>query len=156
MAIQAPVYHPTPSQWASAAMHLNERDEWHTVRISGVRYISMKSGTSGRRHFVRADARGCDCLWSQRAATPCSHRLAVELAATEDELAEEQARIDAAIDEALGTISWDDLRASMPGCAGGCGNVTEGNLYCDDCSATRERSERMAAARAKVLEAWTT
>jgi hypothetical protein len=36
----------------------------------------------------------------------------------------------------------------------GCGELTEGARLCDDCSAVQERSERMAAARAKVLEAW--
>ena len=79
---------PTASQWASAATHLEQRASWRTIRIDGTRYVVLTSGNSGRVYIVRADARGCGCRWSQRAATPCSHRLAVELAATLEELAE--------------------------------------------------------------------
>lgn len=86
------VYTPTASQWASAATHLAMRSEWRYVRIGDVRYVVLVSGTSGRVYYVRADARGCGCLWSQKAATPCSHRIAVDLAATEDELVEEASR----------------------------------------------------------------
>jgi hypothetical protein len=80
------VYQPTASQWAAAAMHLDRRDEWRTVRINGVRYVVLTSGNSGRVYFVRADARGCGCLWSQTMQPPCSHRIALELDALEADL----------------------------------------------------------------------
>lgn len=106
------VYQPTASQWASAATHLENRSEWRTVRLDGVRYVVLVSGNSGRVYMVRADARGCGCLWSQRAATPCSHRLAVELAATEDELAEQPSPAPASIPAPThGARSLTDLAA---------------------------------------------
>ena len=136
---------PTPSQWANAARHMELRDDpqigWRTIHIDDVRYVVMTSAVSGRVHWARADALGCDCLWSQRAATPCSHRLALELAATLVELAES-------------TPIIERLRALYPPCAGGCGNITEGNAFCDECSAARERAERLAAARRRAIEAW--
>lgn len=86
---QATIAQATPSQWASAAMHLERRSEWRTVRISGTRYVSLLSGRSNHVYLVRADAAGCGCPWSQRMSSPCSHRIAVELAALEDELRED-------------------------------------------------------------------
>jgi len=134
----------TAAQMASALMHLEMRSEWRTVRIGDVRYVVLVSGNSGRVYYVRADGRGCDCVWSQRAATPCSHRVAVELAAIEDELREEYV---------VGSASLKAMRDLFPGCAGGCGQIVEARdgLWCDDCAAQRERAERMAAARARVL-----
>lgn len=79
---------PTPSAWASATSHLELRSEWQTVRIGGVRYVILTSGTSGRVYHVRADAAGCLCRWYERTLQQCSHMLAVELAALEDELIE--------------------------------------------------------------------
>src|SRR4051812_49833859 len=55
------------SQWASASVHLELRDDplngWRVVRIEGVRYVRMVSGTSGKVYLVRADAGGCECRW---------------------------------------------------------------------------------------------
>lgn len=96
MAVQAPVYQPTASQMASAATHLDMRNDpdprqrWANVRIAGVRYVSVTSGNSERKYLVRADADGCECVWYERTLTRCSHMLAVELAATLDELAAAQ------------------------------------------------------------------
>src|SRR3954470_645037 len=61
------------SQWASAATHLELRDEWRTVRIDGVRYVVLVSGRSGRVYHVRADAGGCRCRWYEKTRTMCSH-----------------------------------------------------------------------------------
>src|SRR5215211_6489217 len=63
------------SQWASASVHLELRndplDGWRTVRIEGVRYVRMVSGTSGKVYLVRADARGCECRWYDKTAGLC-------------------------------------------------------------------------------------
>lgn len=142
MAIQQRSY--TPSQEASAAMHLDRAAEWVTFRVNGERYIALPSGNSGRTYWVRATADGCSCLYYERTGRQCSHMLAVERNAMLEELAEPA------------PVTMHDLRILLPGCAGGCGAITEGNLYCDECSAQRERAQRMAAARAKVLESWTT
>jgi len=72
---------PSPSQCASAAMHLERRDDWRVVRIEGVRYVVVPSGRSGRVYLVRADAGGCACPWYTRTGRQCSHMLALELVA---------------------------------------------------------------------------
>ncbi len=124
------VYSPTASQFASAAMHLERRSEWRTVRIDGVRYISLISGRSNRVYLVRADAAGCGCVWSQTMSSPCSHRIAVDLAAMEDDLSEDR----------------DPMADLFTRCARvGCGAICEGRL-CDECAAMAERSDRMATA----------
>ena len=79
---------PTPSQWASAATHLERLADWRTIRIDGTRYVVLTSGNSGRTYWVRADAAGCGCRWYQETGRRCSHMLALELAALESELAE--------------------------------------------------------------------
>ena len=142
MAVSTVYTNPSPSQWASAHMHLDRRDEWRGVRIEGTRYVILPSGRTDHVYTVRADARGCSCPWSLRTGTDCSHRLAVYLAATEDELAEQLDEIDAAIAEAF--VSLVDMREAFPGCAASCGNVVPQSnlLFCDDCSAARERQER--------------
>lgn len=132
------VYQATPSQLASATMHLERRSEWRTVRISGVRYISLVSGRSNRVYLARADAAGCSCPWSQTMSSPCSHRIAIDLDALEQELAE--------------TPVMADLYRR---CARvGCQELTEGTRLCDEDAAIEERGQRMAAARASVLEGW--
>lgn len=98
----APAYTATSAQWASATSHLELRSEWQTVRIGGVRYVILTSGTSGRVYHVRADAAGCLCRWYGRTLQQCSHMLAVELAALEDELREDaQDRLNDEIDGAI-------------------------------------------------------
>lgn len=135
----------TPSQWAAATMHLENRDQWVTIRIEGVRFVIVTSGTSGRVYGLPVDASSCPCKWNTETRTQCSHMLALELAATMDELAE---------DAAVPTLV--SLRSLYPPCMGGCGSVLDSSTqsWCDDCAAIRERSERMAAARRRVIEEW--
>lgn len=98
------VYQPTASQFASATVHMERRDEWRTVRIDGVRYVSMVSGRSNRVYLVRADAGGCSCSHYRTTWRTCAHMLAVELAATLDELIEQAAAIEDALAEAASTL----------------------------------------------------
>jgi hypothetical protein len=121
---------PTPSQWASAATHLEGREDWRSVRIEGVRYVVLTSGRSGRVYHVRADAAGCRCKWYEKTASQCSHMLAVELAALADELAERPA-----------APIFERCRA--------CGSLTDGpRRLCDDCAADQARRLDRAARRA--------
>lgn len=128
----------TASQFASAITHLERRSEWRTVRIDNVRYISLVSGRSNRVYLARADADGCSCIWSQTMSSPCSHRIAIDLDALEQELAEAPIMAD------LFT------RCARVGCT----ELCEGTTLCDACSALQERAERMAAARRRVVEEW--
>ena len=141
--IQTQVYTATPSQWALAGMHLDRRSEWTFFRVNGERYVALPSGNSGKTYWVRADGAGCSCPFYSARLEQCSHMLSVYLDATMDDLAEAPA-------------SLKSLRDTMPGCAGGCGNLVEARdgLWCDDCAAERERSERLAAARRRVVEEW--
>lgn len=77
---------PTASQWASAALHFEKRDGWRFVRIDGIRYAVIESGTSQTVYTVRADALGCECRWYQKTGQQCSHMLVIELAALESDL----------------------------------------------------------------------
>lgn len=79
---------PTQSQWASAMTHLEQREEWRFLRISGIRYVSLVSGRSNRVYLARADADGCSCPFYVQTGRQCSHMLAIYLATTEDELRE--------------------------------------------------------------------
>lgn len=131
------VYHPTASQYASAATHLERRGDWRTIRIDGTRYVVMASGNSGRTYILRADGAGCQCIWYQQTGTTCSHMLAVYLAATMDELAEEPVT---------------GARDIYTHCVD-CGDLTE-LIRCLECGARHERAERLAAARRRVVEEW--
>jgi hypothetical protein len=123
------------SQWASAAAHLDLRADWRTVRIDGVRYVVLTSGNSGRVYHVRADAGGCKCRWYEKMATRCSHALAVELAALEDELSAAPA--------------WT-VSASFPSCRV-CGEATDGaRRLCDRCCAEQTRRLEIASRTAAV------
>jgi hypothetical protein len=129
---------PLPGQWEAAALHLARRSEWIDVRISGVRYVVLVSGTSGRIYTVRADARGCLCKFYQSGGRRCSHMLAVELAALEDELAEQAS---AAAPKPRAT--YDDLFAACP-----CGDLADGqDGMCSRCASDREWQQRTDAAR---------
>lgn len=144
----------TASQYASAAMHLEMRGDWRTIRIDNVRYVVLVSGTSGRVYWVRADAgaRSCRCIWSENSTTPCSHRLAVDLAATEDELREGLASLDATAFADYLTATYAPLFSR---CAGGCGDSVEvTGERCWACLSEQTRRETMAAARARVLKGW--
>lgn len=83
------VYQPTASQFASAIMHLDRRADWRTVRIDGTRYVSLLSGRSNHVYLVRASGDGCSCPWYANTLGQCSHMLAIQLDALEDELAED-------------------------------------------------------------------
>jgi hypothetical protein len=116
------------SQWAAAAMHLDRRSEWLVYRVDGVRYVRMISGRSGKVYAVRASADGCSCRWYLNTARQCSHALALELAATMDELAATQA-----------------APAAFPPCRV-CGSLTDGpRRLCDDCAASQARRLDRAA-----------
>ncbi len=82
---------PTASQFASATVHLERRGEWVYFWREGVRYVRIISGRSNRLYVLRADSAGCSCAWSTNpwsGGTPCSHRIALELDALEEDLAE--------------------------------------------------------------------
>lgn len=145
MSIQQQVYTATPSQFASAAMHLDRQSEWTWFRVNGDRYVALPSGNSGKTYWVRAAADGCSCPFYANTLGQCSHMLSVYLQATEDELEQEYV---------IGSASLKAMRDLYPPCAAGCGAITEGNLFCDECSASRARSARLAAGRAKVLAGW--
>ena len=119
-------YTPTVSQFASAAMHMELRSEWCTVRINGERYVRLESGSSGHVYLLRADARACACAWYEKTGEQCSHMLALELAAMEDELR-----------ETASVPSLASYRDLFPGCAGGCGELLDGGYsrLCEHCSA---------------------
>ena len=120
---------PTVSQFASAAMHMELRSEWCTVRINGERYVRLESGSSGHVYLLRADARACACAWYEKTGEQCSHMLALELAALEDELRE------TASDVVPSLHSYRDL---FPGCVGGCGELVERQAeFCYRCLAQR-------------------
>lgn len=124
-----PAYHFTASQWASATMHLEQRESWRVVRIGGIRYVVLASGTSGHVYHARSTADGCSCPFYATTARRCSHLLALELAALEDELTESAS---------VPTLrSFQDL---YPGCAAGCGDLVEKRgERCDLCSRTEVR-----------------
>ncbi len=134
-------YTATPSQYASAAMHLETRIEH--VRVDGQRYAVVQSGNSGRVYIMPADASACDdaCVWWKKTRTTCSHLLAVELAALEDELR-----------ETASVPSLISLRALFPGCAGGCGELVDGGFsrLCDRCASDREWQARRDGQRERI------
>lgn len=138
------LYHPTKSQWAAAAMHLDRRDEWRYFRSAGVRYVSIISGRSNRLWIARADADGCGCPWSQNTATPCSHRIALELDALEAELIEAR---DAA----------EPVAALFPRCRS-CGSRTD-QQPCDACTSDETRrletAGKVALAGSRYANIWT-
>jgi hypothetical protein len=142
MAIQ--ISTPTPSQEASAAMHLDRAAEWRTIRVDGTRYVVLPSGNSGRTYWVRATADGCSCLYYERTGRTCSHMLAVERSAMLEELAENLG---------IRTVRgrFEDL---YPQCRTCSDSVDRAGERCLVCLETSERAQRQAAARAQVMEAW--
>ncbi len=105
MAIQTLYHTPSPSQWASAARHLDRAAEWRTYRVDGVRYIAVPSGCSGKVYAVRADAAGCSCDWYRKTWNQCSHMLAIYLMVTESELSAPQPR--PAIGDIMPAECWE-------------------------------------------------
>jgi len=136
---------PTPSQWASASLHLERRYDWRIVRIDGERYVVLASATSGHVYAVRADAAGCGCPWYTRMGRQCAHMLALELAATEDELAEQPAP------SPKKRASYADLFAA---CAAGCGELVERKgEACYRCASGEAHRLEMARKRELVANA---
>jgi hypothetical protein len=136
MMAQQTVYQPTASQYASAATHLET--PIHHIRIDGQRFAIVTSGNSDHVYWLPADGTSCPCIWWETTRTTCSHLLALELAALEQELAEAPVMADL-----------------YTRCARvGCGELTEGTRLCDEDAAIEERGQRMAAARARVVESW--
>lgn len=70
----------TPTQQASARLHLSRRADWRIFHVNGVRYVALQSGNSGHVYQVRADATGCSCPAYTNGARVCSHMIAVRLA----------------------------------------------------------------------------
>ncbi len=136
-------YTPTVSQFASAAMHMELRSEWCTVRINGERYVRLESGSSGHVYLLRADARACACAWYEKTGGQCSHMLALGLAALEDELR-----------ETASVPSLASYRDLFPGCAGGCGELLDdGGSYsklCRRCSAQQAYDLDQQAKRERI------
>ncbi len=123
---------PTPSQRASAALHLERRADWRTVRIDGTRYVVLPSGRSAHVYTVRGDAAGCSCPWYQRTGQRCSHMLALELAGTQPAPAPRTA--------------LERLHAIFLPCKGGCGDLAETrDGFCDRCASDAEWQARRAA-----------
>lgn len=86
MAVVASV--PTPSQLASAQLHLSRRDQWRYARNTrtGKAFIVMPSSDGKRVYYVGRDGRGCTCEGARRYPI-CSHQLAAREAAHHDALA---------------------------------------------------------------------
>ncbi len=136
--------------------------EAHAMAAQSHTWMSGRSKATGQTFWVipsRSEAGkahwttsfGCTCKGHRRRGI-CAHVEAVRI--WEQEQARLDAEIDAAIAEALGEVpSLKSLRDLYPPCAGGCGQIIESNLlWCDDCSAARERAEKLAAARRRVME----
>lgn len=144
MAVQSKPITATASQWASARTHLERRIEY--VRFEGVRYAIVVSGNSDRVYHLPADASKCPCVWWEIMRTMCAHMLAVELAATMDELAEQPHQL-------------ADYAAVYARCAGGCGEAVDySGERCWTCLSEQTRREtiasKMAAARRRVAAEW--
>lgn len=139
----APVYQPTASQYAAASTHLEKPITY--IRSNGIRYAVVTSGTSGRVYQVRADASACaeHCIWWTRTRTQCSHMLAVELSALDDELF--AAQVDAALAPPSNVSRYDQI---MPGCID-CGDLADGfDKRCSKCASDAEWNARRDAQRA--------
>jgi SWIM zinc finger len=146
MALNSIAPMPTVAQYASAALHLDRRSSWRTVRLDGTRYVIVTSGSSGHVYWVRADAAGCSCAWYLRTGRQCSHMLALELEALEAELEAQQ--FESWLSDALGPpqapvkASYEDL---FPACRD-CGDLSETrDGYCDRCASDREWEARRDA-----------
>lgn len=141
---------------------LQGRQAWAWVRNqeTGAAFVAVPSGS--RVYQVHPFGASCTCEATQVWNAPtCKHRRAVVLANQEDELAAMLAAIssprcpDGPPEPPAPSLS--EMRILFPGCAGGCGNLADdGRQFCSECAAVRERSQRMAAARAAVLRAFTT
>lgn len=130
-----------------AAELVAKADKWAegVDNRTGVRFITFtssrepKAGEKAVYYHTRIDGRGCTCPAARKSRTGrCCHQLAAQTVA---ERAQEQA-----------AVSLKDLRLTMPGCAAGCGELADsGGPFCDQHAAEAERSERLAAARRRVL-----
>ena len=136
--VQAMVSEGTASQQASAAQHLERRDEWRYYWVDGVRYVRMVSARSGRIYRLRADGDGCECAaYLIHGYAVCAHMLALRMARAAD-----------ATPEPIRTLRprYADL---FPSCAGGCGDLVERDgERCYVCGSDREYQQRMESKRA--------
>lgn len=133
----SPVYTPSASQWASAASHLELRDDpeigWRYYRVDGVRYVSMQSGHSGKRYRLRADALCCECPWYAKTLSPCSHLVALELDGLESDL-----RASAI------TSKRARITVLYPPCKSGCGDLADTrDGLCGTCASDLEFAQRL-------------
>lgn len=135
---------PSPSQYASAACHMERMSEWRYVRIAGERYAVIPSGVSGHTYLCRADAAGCSCLGYVKTGRRCSHMLSLELAALEQELADEAAHQDALdwLTEMTPTVAPTRYDSLYPACRV-CGDLCERDL-CDRHASDAAYRERLA------------
>ncbi len=119
----------TPSQQAAAAMHLENREDWRYVHVSGVRYVVLASARSSRTYWVRDDAAGCSCPWYIKTGTTCSHMLAVRRDSAQDAAPKPRA-------------SYADL---FPKCRT-CDDLADArDGFCDRCASDREWQARREA-----------
>jgi hypothetical protein len=111
---------------------------WHTGTLNRP-WGAFEAGTVYRitPNGHRCNSVFCSCD-DYRRGHICKHVRAVVIA--EAEQSRLDAEIDQAIADALGVTIIERLRAEFPPCMAGCGAITEGNLYCDDCGAARERA----------------
>lgn len=150
MAVSSIVITPDAARDAKARILAPQVGSWpkHTLKqphgsFEAGTVFRRATGSNGERYLVNSVA--CQCPDYVKAENVCKHIRAVALWEQEQE-------IDAAIAEAF--VRLVDMRIAFPPCAAGCGAITEGSAFCDDCSAKRARDERMAAARRRVIEAW--
>ena len=135
---------PTASQLASATAHLERRADWRYYRVDGVRYVALQSASSGKAYSVRADARGCSCVFYELTGRTCSHCYAVELAALEDELYEAPIP-SAALGPPPTRSRYEDLFKKCLDC----GDLVDGRgSRCDRCASDAEWQARRDAQQA--------
>jgi hypothetical protein len=149
MALSSIMVPPDTKRDAKARELVTQVKTWHVGTLNQP-WGAFEAGTVYRitRNGHRCNTVRCSCD-DYRSGHICKHVRALVL------WEQEQARIDVEIDEAIGAVSWSDLRASMPGCINGCGQLSTGrDGRCDDCGARIEREQRLAAGRRKMLEEW--
>jgi hypothetical protein len=117
---------------------------WHYVTLNKP-WGAFPAGTVCRQtpNGYRVTTVACTCPDYLDWSNICKHVRCMVI------LEQQAQQIDAA---APSLISLRDL---YPACAAACGQIVPQSnlLWCDDCSAARERSERLAAARRRVVEA---
>lgn len=156
MAVSSILIPPDQKRDAKARELVSRVKTWHVGTLNRP-WGAFEAGTVYR---ITPSGWQCNAVYCRcpdyRGGHICKHIRAIVL--WEQEQARLDTEIDAAIADALGesSFSWAELRASMPSCAAGCGNLIDGRgSFCDDCAAIREHAERLAAGRRRVIEEWT-